>query len=270
MVGHAVAEQDRRTLSFDIAEVGPMLGVSDQRGQFRREVACHLRRIDQPLQFERLQPAQAITDDDASTRCGAGVAAAAVKSGSEEDQSIARYDERNDRLLFGEDGGVLVELASSPQASAAVCPRERRQRPHHIDEILEATLRSLPHILVTVRQLRQRTGMNFDCLGQVERDALAPGQQHLPDDLEDLRMHRQPLDRRRPREQRTEALGPFPVEGALAQGRRCEARIEIRFDPRDQARLDRATEHAPAVARERRGVGIDRGAHAGTRSSTGE
>src|SRR3546814_19825442 len=50
---HIVAQQDRGALAFDIAEVRAVLGVADQRGQRGREAPCDLRRIDQPLQFER-------------------------------------------------------------------------------------------------------------------------------------------------------------------------------------------------------------------------
>src|SRR3546814_1395907 len=32
-----LAEQDRRTLTFDIAEIGPMLGITDQLSEFRSE-----------------------------------------------------------------------------------------------------------------------------------------------------------------------------------------------------------------------------------------
>src|SRR3546814_3140372 len=49
VIRDVVAEQDRRALSLDIAEVGAMLGVADQCGQFWREESRHLWRIDQPL-----------------------------------------------------------------------------------------------------------------------------------------------------------------------------------------------------------------------------
>src|SRR3546814_18297203 len=47
VIRDVVAEQDRRALSLDIAEVGAMLGVADQCGQFWREESRHLWRIDQ-------------------------------------------------------------------------------------------------------------------------------------------------------------------------------------------------------------------------------
>src|SRR3546814_7099355 len=62
-------------------------------------------------------------------------------------------------------------------------------------------------------------------------------------------------------------LGPLTVEGALAQWCRSETSIEIRLYARDQGRLDGAPEHAPAIAREHRGVAIDGGTHACARSA---
>src|SRR3546814_20147706 len=40
-----LAEQDRRTLTFDIAEIGPKLGLTDQLSEFGLEVARDMRRI---------------------------------------------------------------------------------------------------------------------------------------------------------------------------------------------------------------------------------
>src|SRR3546814_3201525 len=74
------------------------------------------------------------------------------------------------RVRFGKDGNVLVEVACRPQPRAAVLARERGQRPHNVDEIFEVALGPLPHVLVTMRQLRKGTGVDFDGLGQVERD----------------------------------------------------------------------------------------------------
>src|SRR3546814_6626538 len=91
------------------------------------------------------------------------------------------------RVRFGKDGNVLVEVACRPQPRAAVLARERGQRPHNVDEIFEVALGPLPHVLVTMRQLRKGTGVDFDGLGQVERDPLAPWKQHLLDNLEDER-----------------------------------------------------------------------------------
>src|SRR3546814_2360305 len=93
--------------------------------------------------------------------------------------------------------------------------------------------------------------MDLDRLGQIERDALAPRQEHLLDDLKDQWMHRQPFNRGRPGQQRPETPGPLPVERALAQGCRGEARVQVRLARGDQGGLDGAPEPAPAVARKR-------------------
>src|SRR3546814_19491330 len=61
------------------------------------------------------------------------------------------------RVRFGKDGNVLVEVACRPQPRAAVLARERGQRPHNVDEIFEVALGPLPHVLVTMRQLRKRS-----------------------------------------------------------------------------------------------------------------
>src|SRR3546814_14237276 len=76
---HIVAQQDRGALAFDIAEVRAVLGVADQRGQRGREAPCDLRRIDQPLQFEWLQPAETIADDDPAPGHCADISTAAVQ-----------------------------------------------------------------------------------------------------------------------------------------------------------------------------------------------
>src|SRR3546814_5442395 len=77
-----------------------------------------------------------------------------VQGGAEEDQCVTRRYRRNDRVRFGTDGNVLVEVACRPQPRAAVLARERGQRPHNVDEIFAVALGPLPHVLVTMRQLR--------------------------------------------------------------------------------------------------------------------
>src|SRR3546814_14809642 len=65
VVRHVIPQEDRGTLPFDIAEVGPMPGIADHRGELSREAARHLRRVDQPLQFTRLLPHQAVASANA-------------------------------------------------------------------------------------------------------------------------------------------------------------------------------------------------------------
>src|SRR3546814_12266259 len=48
-----LAEQDRRTLTFDIAEIGPMLGITDQLSEFGLEVAPDMLRIEEKLEIGR-------------------------------------------------------------------------------------------------------------------------------------------------------------------------------------------------------------------------
>src|SRR3546814_19568123 len=55
-----LAAQDRRTLTFDIAEIGPMLGITDQLSAFGIEVPRDTRRIAAHLVPERRLRAEAI------------------------------------------------------------------------------------------------------------------------------------------------------------------------------------------------------------------
>src|SRR3546814_6869382 len=84
-----------------------------------------------------------------------------------------------------------------------------------VDEIFDLADRPAPHVLVAVRHLRRRTGMNRDRLSGVELDAVAPRREDGLDDGEDGRM----LDQRggtfRASEQPPEPLGRRAVETAL-------------------------------------------------------
>src|SRR3546814_6825921 len=77
MIWVRASEQEGRAAPFDIAEVWPVLRITDQRGQVRVEVPRDLGRIDEPLQLEGLEPAQAIADDDPAPRSVADVGARA-------------------------------------------------------------------------------------------------------------------------------------------------------------------------------------------------
>src|SRR3546814_3816459 len=59
-------KQQRRALSFHIAEIGAVLRIADQRGEFRIEVPRHFGRIDEILVFAASEPAEAIADDEAA------------------------------------------------------------------------------------------------------------------------------------------------------------------------------------------------------------
>src|SRR3546814_9329320 len=127
-----------------------MPGIADHRGELSREAARHLWRVDQPLQLERLQPAEAVADDNAAPWCGADVAIAAVQGGAEEDQCVTRRYRPNDRVRSGTDGNVLVDVARRPQPRAAVLARQRGKRPHTVEDYFEVTIGPLPHFLVTM------------------------------------------------------------------------------------------------------------------------
>src|SRR3546814_1219811 len=91
-------KQQRRALSFHIAEIGAVLRIADQRGEFRIEVPRHFGRIDEILVFEASEPAEAIADDDAAPHRLRPVLAAAVKGAAEEEERRARVHlDREDR-----------------------------------------------------------------------------------------------------------------------------------------------------------------------------
>src|SRR3546814_13809298 len=104
VVRHVIPQEDRGTLPFDIAEVGPMPGIADHRGELSREAARHLWRVDQPLQLERLQPAEAVADDNAAPGCGPDVATAALPGRAGGDQCGTLRYRRTDRRRLGEAG----------------------------------------------------------------------------------------------------------------------------------------------------------------------
>ena len=50
-------------------------------------------------------------------------------------------------------------VAPRPDQRGPIFGRERRNRPHHVDEIFELPGRTAPHVLVPVRKLRWRARM---------------------------------------------------------------------------------------------------------------
>src|SRR5437868_9097310 len=83
------AKQDRRALSFIIAEVGTVLPVADQCCQIRGETGGNLRRISQPLVLVGLEPAKAVGDDRSPPRRSAFIAAGAMEGRAEEQERRA-------------------------------------------------------------------------------------------------------------------------------------------------------------------------------------
>lgn len=91
---------------------------------------------------------------------------------------LAQLVERSDRLT----------MRAGIDPGRAVLRRERRKRPHHVDEILVTALRARPHVVIAVRKLLDLAGMDFDRLRDVELDTLASRREHLPRDVEDGRL----------------------------------------------------------------------------------
>src|SRR3546814_6348835 len=75
-------------------------------------------------------------------------------------------------------------MAVRPEAGGAILGGERRQRPDDVQKIFDFAFGTLPHVLIAVRILRERAGVDFDSLGQVESDPVAPGAKHALGDLE--------------------------------------------------------------------------------------
>src|SRR3546814_15415021 len=83
MIGPVAREQTGGAAPFDIAEIWAMLRVADQRRQIGIEMPRDLGRIDQPLQFDGLEPAKAIADDDPASRFIAHIDARPVQRSAE-------------------------------------------------------------------------------------------------------------------------------------------------------------------------------------------
>src|SRR3546814_7028314 len=100
MIWVRASEQEGRAAPFDIAEVWPLLRITDQRGQVRVEVPRDLGRIDEPLQLEGLEPAQAIADDDPAPRSVAAVGARDLECAAQPDQRGGRLEHYRDGHAF--------------------------------------------------------------------------------------------------------------------------------------------------------------------------
>src|SRR3546814_17312357 len=80
--------------------------------------------------------------------------------------------------------------------------------------------------MVAVRILGERTGVYFDGLGEIERDAVAGGRQEALGEPKDRGVHDELASCRRTSQQATKALGPLAEEVADAIGRRGEIIIK--------------------------------------------
>src|SRR3546814_9303519 len=97
----------------------------------------------------------------------------------------ARFHLDRDRLLVRHRVGV-GPMAVRPEAGGAILGGERRQRPDDVQKIFDFAFGTLPHVLIAVRILRERAGVDFDSLGQVEDDPVAPRSEEHPSELQSL------------------------------------------------------------------------------------
>src|SRR3546814_7610701 len=96
-----------------------MLRVADQRRQIGIEMPRDLGRIDQPLQFEGLEPAKAIADDDPASRFIAHIGARPVQRSAEPYQRVAGLTGSGDRRPFARSAEHTSELQSQMRPSYA-------------------------------------------------------------------------------------------------------------------------------------------------------
>src|SRR3546814_127066 len=114
-------------------------------------------------------------------------------------------------------------MAARPEHGRTVFRCECTERPDDIDLIFAAVARRLPEILIAVRDLRERAFVQFDGLGEVEDDPVAPGFEHRLDDPQHLVASDQCGRMLRTAQQGPEALRASAVEAAFTERRRSEA-----------------------------------------------
>jgi hypothetical protein len=151
--------------------------------------------------------------------------------------------------IYAEDGMTLEQLMAFSV--------ELGEGPHHVDEIFDLAFHRRPHILVTVRKLNRRPGMNLDRLGEIELDRVAIWPKGILDQRRDQRMLDEGCGMAGSLQQAAEPLGAGAVEIPLAKGSRLEDRIEVRSERRDLLLWDHAGEEAPALLAERVGRGLE-------------
>src|ERR1700753_3160734 len=89
VVRYRTAQQDGGALALIVTDIRPVQLVTDQRRDIGGEILRDVRRIDQPLVLEGLEPAQRVAHHDAGARQLAAVGAGAVQRGTEEQQARA-------------------------------------------------------------------------------------------------------------------------------------------------------------------------------------
>ena len=164
-----------------------MLGIADERGQIGIERSSDGGRIDEILILERPQPSEAIGGDDRAAHMIGLVSAGTMQDRSEEQQRGAGWHFGGDRTCIARLRCRIV-MAARPDQRRATLQRERIDRPDDVDLIVHPGLDAAPEILVAVRHLRERAGMDFDRLGEVENDTIAPFPEHRFGDTADDRV----------------------------------------------------------------------------------
>src|SRR5690348_13095923 len=173
ILGHVVAQQDRRTLAFIIAEIGPMQLIAHERRQSRGKMPRDRRRVDEELVLVGLQPAKAVADDHAGAWLRGAVRAGAVQGRTEKEEGRARIHFRRERKRAIHAPFRLSKMALRPHHSRAVLRAIRRERPHDVDQILDLADRkstrlnsSHPSISYAVFCLKKKKKTTIDILLQ--------------------------------------------------------------------------------------------------------
>ena len=168
-----------------------------------------------------------------------------MQRGTEEEDRRARLRLNRHGLRVLERGAGI--MAPRPDQGGAVFSLERRNRPHHVDEIFDLAGRAAPHILIPVGKLRRRAGMQFERLRQVELDGIAPGVENGPHQAHDRGVAHESLDSGYAFQKAAKALGARTVEAALTKGCGGKPRIEGLIDFRYLCLGCDVPQHAEAV-----------------------
>jgi hypothetical protein len=102
-------------------------------------------------------------------------------------------------------------------------------------------------LLITVRELRWRAGMDTDRLGGVELDAVAPRREQRFDSFEDQRMLDERRGVRRAQQQAAEPLGGITVERAATKWGALEMGDEVDVERGDVVGWQRIAQDAVSI-----------------------
>lgn len=157
-----------------------------------------------------------------------------MQSGPEKHDRVAGLGCRDDRRFLRLLDESFDPVAMRPDQRCAIRLGKGREGPHHVDEIFDLAERALPHILIPVGELRERAGVQLDCLGEIELNPLAPIAKCQFGKVENRAVHDEIGHVRRPDKQPPETLRPLAVEAPFAKGGRGIARRKILGDTRDE------------------------------------